>query len=188
MENNYEKVMSELNFSYNDFEDLVEKILKTKFKRVSHYWDEFRSEAPLVFLNCLKCYKEDKEKGEFRTYLYRSLVMRFLDMYAQFEGGCSRYSVYKNQHRKRVDLEDYPEPVVEDDIFKELEIEEVIEEVNKFLKNLKAEDREIFEYSFGINGKSKKTEIEIATTFNVSRGRIAQIKNDILEQIKKKIN
>lgn len=76
----------------------------------------------------------------------------------------------------------------EDDIFEELEIEELTEEVSRFLKKLKNRDREIFEYSFGINGKSKKTETELATMFKLSQGRIAQIKNSILEQIKKKIN
>ena len=76
----------------------------------------------------------------------------------------------------------------EDDIFEELEIEEIIEEVNKFLNKLKARDREIFEYSFGINGKSKKTEIELAAMFKLTQGRIAQIKSDIFKQIRKKIN
>ncbi len=76
----------------------------------------------------------------------------------------------------------------EDDLFEDLEIEEVIEEINKFLKKLKVRNREIFEYSFGINGKSKKTEIELAAMFKLTQGRIAQIKSDIFKQIKKKIN
>lgn len=76
----------------------------------------------------------------------------------------------------------------EDDIFEELEIKELMEEVSKFLKKLKVRDREIFEYSFGLNGKSKKTEIELAAMFKLTQGRIAQIKNSILEQIKEKIN
>ena len=76
----------------------------------------------------------------------------------------------------------------EDDIFEELEIEGFTEEVNKFLKKLKVRDREIFEYSFGINGKSKKTGVELAVMYKVSRRTIVKIKSSILKELKKLLN
>jgi len=182
----YETKMREIDFTYTDLEDLVEKVLKTNFRGISNYWDEFRSEAPLVFLNCLKYYKEDKEKGEFGNYLYKSLVMRFLNMYAQFEGGCSRYSVYKNQHRKRVDLEDYAEPVAEVSLD---DFADLMKEVNDYLNfgDVSPRDKEIFEYFFGINGKPRKGISEICITYDISHQRVYQIKNDIIQKVRKKL-
>ena len=182
----YENKMREIDFTYTDLEDLVEKVLKTNFRGISNYWDEFRSEAPLVFLNCLKYYKEDKEKGEFGNYLYKSLVMRFLNMYAQFEGGCSRYSVYKNQHRKRVDLEDYAEPVAEVSLD---DFADLMKEVNDYLNfgDVSPRDREIFEYFFGINGRAKKTSGEIGRIYGLTYRRVDQIKNEVIEKVRKEL-
>ena len=169
MENNYEKVMSELNFSYNNLKFMTYHILKKHFWGHRELWDEMEDEGKIIFLDCLKGYEKDKN---FTAYLYISLLRRFKDMVAE-KNRMKSFRTFSEQEND------------EDDIFKELEIEEVMEEVNNFLNKLEERDREIFEYSFGINGKNRKTEIEIATIYGLSKGHISKIKNRILNQIRK---
>ena len=183
MENNYEKVMSELNFSYNDLKFMTYHILKKHFWGHRELWDEMEDESKMVFLDCLMNHEKVKS---FAPYLHVSLLRRFKDMVAEKNRMKSFRTFLKQKTKSFRTFSEQKND--EDDIFKELEIEEIMEEVNNFLNKLEERDREIFEYSFGINGKSKKTETELATTFNLTRERIAEIKNDILKQIKKKIN
>lgn len=71
-----------------------------------------------------------------------------------------------------------------DDPFEELEIEELVEDLNVFLKKLKPQDKEIFEHSFGINGKTKKKAKEIAIIYGITEENVWQTKNRIMRKLK----
>lgn len=67
---------------------------------------------------------------------------------------------------------------------KEFEIEECMDVVNKVLRRFKRRDREIFEFIYGINGRDRKTKMELMVIYDLTLQRVNQIKHDILDAIR----
>ena len=79
----YEALMKELNFDYDNLRFMTYHILKKHFWGHSELWDEMEDEGKIVFLDCLRSYEKEKN---FIAYLYISLLRRFRDMIAEKYG------------------------------------------------------------------------------------------------------
>lgn len=79
----YEAIMSELNFDYDNLRFMTYHILKKHFWGHRELWDEMEDEGKIVFLDCLR---NHAKKRSFIAYLYISLLHRFRDMVAKKYG------------------------------------------------------------------------------------------------------
>ena len=72
---------------------------------------------------------------------------------------------------------------VKDKIDRDVNKEIMLEAVN----NLKESEKEIINYRFGLNGKEKKTQKELANMLNISQSYISRLEKRIIEKLKKDI-
>lgn len=84
----YEAMMREMNFGYDDFNRLTNFVLRRHFWGDRELWDEMRDEAKIVFLNCLL--RRDRNR-EFIPYFYGALVNVFRDMVRKYRKGGTYY-------------------------------------------------------------------------------------------------
>ncbi|MDW7675656.1 MAG: hypothetical protein SCK28_14090, partial [Bacillota bacterium] len=59
--------------------------------------------------------------------------------------------------------------------------------IKELIKNLSIEERELIFSFFGIGGKAKKKQLDIAREFNLSQGRISKKIKNIIEDIQKEL-
>ncbi len=89
----YETLMKELNFNFDNLKFMTYHILKKHFYGHSELWDEMEDEGKIVFLDCLRGHEKDKN---FIAYLYASLLHRFRDMVAK-KHGMKKHQTFERQ-------------------------------------------------------------------------------------------
>ena len=72
---------------------------------------------------------------------------------------------------------------VKDKIDRDVNKEIMLEAVN----NLKESEKEIINYRFGLNGKEKKTQKELANMLNISQSYISRLEKRIISNLKKEV-
>jgi len=75
-------------------------------------------------------------------------------------------------------------PVVEGEVEKKVEYDELRAEINKVLFNLPYRQREVIKIRFGLGDEEPKTLEEIGEIFNVSKERIRQIERNAMSRLK----
>ena len=76
----------------------------------------------------------------------------------------------------------------DEDIFKQVETECLIEEVLKVMKKyISPIEQEIIKYRYGICGYEEKTQKEVAEIFNISRSYVSRIESKVIKILQKKL-